>query len=806
MDGMEITQFTYFQQAGGIDLAPISVELTYGLERIAMYLQGVRSVYDLEWGHGVTYGDLYKLNEAQWSAYNFEVADTDALFAAFDRHERVRPLSGRRPGPPGLRPGAEVQPHLQPAGRPRRDQRHRARRVHLAGTHPRRPGGAGLARAHGPRPGGAACLTSSSRSAARSSRRARAARSSTRRPRCSRPRSRPSGWRASAGRARRRAPALRAHGAGGRRGGGERPARARPVGRGGLRRRRRAHSRGGGLRARAGGGRRGPGDGRGERPALRVRRAPRRGQAGRGSRARARRAPDRGLRFSKTMRWGEGTGLRFSRPVRWIVAKVDERTVPFELHGLVAGDVSQGHRFLGGRPRSAPPPRTRRARGGGRDRGPRSPPRADRLRPRRRGRRGRRGLARPGGVLEEVVFLVEYPNVVFARFDPRHLSLPSRVLVTAMQGHQRYFPLEGPDGALHPRSSPCPTATRPTPAQSRAATRTCSTPACRTPSSASSATASRAWRRSARASTHRLPRPPGHDGRQARPPRGGVGDIAAATKAGDDAAGTAAEAARLAKVDQGAVLVAEFSELEGYAAAQYARLEGVDEAVAKAWRSSTCPRAPSRPCRVRGRRDAGGGGEGRQPRRRVRRGRGPDRLEGPLRPAPGRGRPRADRARPRLDVDPCDLLRPAYDRLAAQGARSRAAGGRGRGGRVPRGPARLPAGRGGRGRRGRRGGHGAGLGGAPRRRRGPGDRGGPRGEDFAAAWTAATRLVRIAARARARGRPTPGADPGEDALHAAVEAARPGIEAARAARDFRRRWRPRRGSGRPWTASSRMSW
>jgi glycyl-tRNA synthetase alpha chain len=88
MDGMEITQFTYFQQAGGIDLAPISVELTYGLERIAMYLQGVRSVYDLEWGHGVSYGDLYKLNEAQWSAYNFEVADTGALFAAFDRHER----------------------------------------------------------------------------------------------------------------------------------------------------------------------------------------------------------------------------------------------------------------------------------------------------------------------------------------------------------------------------------------------------------------------------------------------------------------------------------------------------------------------------------------------------------------------------------------------------------------------------------------------------------------------------------------------------------------------------------------------
>ena len=88
LNGMEITQFTYFQQAGGIDLTPISVELTYGLERIAMYLQDVRSVYDLEWGHGVTYGDIYQRNEAQWSRYNFEVADTEALFAAFARHER----------------------------------------------------------------------------------------------------------------------------------------------------------------------------------------------------------------------------------------------------------------------------------------------------------------------------------------------------------------------------------------------------------------------------------------------------------------------------------------------------------------------------------------------------------------------------------------------------------------------------------------------------------------------------------------------------------------------------------------------
>ncbi len=88
MDGMEITQFTYFQQAGGVDLTPISAELTYGVERIAMYLQGVNSIFELEWVDGVTYGDIYHENERQWSRYNFEVADTDALFGRFDEHEK----------------------------------------------------------------------------------------------------------------------------------------------------------------------------------------------------------------------------------------------------------------------------------------------------------------------------------------------------------------------------------------------------------------------------------------------------------------------------------------------------------------------------------------------------------------------------------------------------------------------------------------------------------------------------------------------------------------------------------------------
>jgi glycyl-tRNA synthetase alpha chain len=87
LDGMEITQFTYFQQAGSIDLHPISVELTYGPERIAMYIQGVSSVYDLEWTKGVTYGDVHHRGEVEHSIYNFEQADVDMLFKLFDMYE-----------------------------------------------------------------------------------------------------------------------------------------------------------------------------------------------------------------------------------------------------------------------------------------------------------------------------------------------------------------------------------------------------------------------------------------------------------------------------------------------------------------------------------------------------------------------------------------------------------------------------------------------------------------------------------------------------------------------------------------------
>jgi len=88
LDGMEITQFTYFQQAGGIELAPISAELTYGLERIAMFLQRKDSIYDIEWGGGVAYGEVRLQEEIEHSVYGFEVADVEMLRRHFEDWER----------------------------------------------------------------------------------------------------------------------------------------------------------------------------------------------------------------------------------------------------------------------------------------------------------------------------------------------------------------------------------------------------------------------------------------------------------------------------------------------------------------------------------------------------------------------------------------------------------------------------------------------------------------------------------------------------------------------------------------------
>jgi len=88
LDGLEITQFTYFQQVGGIDLEVVPVELTYGLERIAMYIQNVDSIFDLQWAPGVTWGDIYRRFEYEYSVYNYEKSDVKLLTELFRRFEK----------------------------------------------------------------------------------------------------------------------------------------------------------------------------------------------------------------------------------------------------------------------------------------------------------------------------------------------------------------------------------------------------------------------------------------------------------------------------------------------------------------------------------------------------------------------------------------------------------------------------------------------------------------------------------------------------------------------------------------------
>jgi glycyl-tRNA synthetase alpha chain len=97
LDGMEITQWTYFQQLGGMDVELVPAEITYGLDRLAMHVQGKRTVLDLEWAPGVTWRDVYLENEREWSVYNFEVAPVDTLMRRFGEHEQeCRMLIDRR--------------------------------------------------------------------------------------------------------------------------------------------------------------------------------------------------------------------------------------------------------------------------------------------------------------------------------------------------------------------------------------------------------------------------------------------------------------------------------------------------------------------------------------------------------------------------------------------------------------------------------------------------------------------------------------------------------------------------------------
>ena len=301
-----------------------------------------------------------------------------------------------------------------------------------------------------------------------------------------------------------------------------------------------------------------------------------------------------GIRFSKTMRWGDGTGLRFSRPVRWIVAKLDERTIPFELYGLTAGDVSLGHRFIGGPVTVASAVSYRedvRSVGVVADHEERLATIIAAL----DGAAAERGCVwrDPLGKIDEVVYLVEWPSLIVGAILDAHMRLPPKVLVTAMQSHQRYFPLEHPDGTLHPAFLAISNGD---------------------PAHAATITRGNEGVLSARLQdatfSFEKDMATGLDALDAKLDTivfhqrlGTLADKRDRLVRGADvlgtalgvAAGDAEAAARLAKVDQGAVLVAEFSELQGYAGAHYARLAGRPEAVCMAIEEHYLPEGPDSP-------------------------------------------------------------------------------------------------------------------------------------------------------------------------------------------------------------------
>ena len=131
LDGMEVTQFTYFQQVGGIALGPVSLELTYGLERIAMYLQGVDNVYDLVWSGNVKYGDVHHQGEVEWSRYNFEEADVDMLLKLFNMYEAESlRLLDKAMVLPGYDYTLKCSPRIQPPGRQGCHQRDGTHELH----------------------------------------------------------------------------------------------------------------------------------------------------------------------------------------------------------------------------------------------------------------------------------------------------------------------------------------------------------------------------------------------------------------------------------------------------------------------------------------------------------------------------------------------------------------------------------------------------------------------------------------------------------------------------------------------------
>jgi glycyl-tRNA synthetase len=486
IDGMECTQFTYFQQVGGIDLDPPSVELTYGTERLTMYLQGIDNVFDLEWVPGVTYGDVYKANEAQWSVYNFDLAHIPLLQRSFTDYEREcgrcleRGLA--RPAYDFVLKASHTFNLLDARGAISVTERtgyiarvrNLARQVaeaYVDQLDTEEPGpdapaadGAGAAGAAGARGGKAAADWISPKD--RSSRDFLLEIGVEEMP-------------ASACRAAIDLLPERVAGLFDAEGVTVAPDDVRVM----VSPRRIAlliaevpgeqtpreivqrgpafdaafDAEGKPTRACEGFAR-----AKGVSPAdLQVRE-----EEGRRfvyyvtrseSRPTAALLPDiclkivRDMYFPKNMRWGY-RDVRFSRPIRWLVALWGDSVIPFGIAGLTSGKASWGHRWLGGSVKISRPRdyvEAMRSVGVVVDHRERESQIWDQLE-RAADDQGLE-VVDPSGKMEEVLFLVESPSVAQGLFAHRHLALPPEVLVTAMQSHQRYFPLVDEKGSLSNR-------------------------------------------------------------------------------------------------------------------------------------------------------------------------------------------------------------------------------------------------------------------------------------------------------------------------------------------------------------------
>jgi glycyl-tRNA synthetase len=484
IDGMECTQFTYFQQVGGIDLDPPSVELTYGTERLAMYLQGIDNVFDLVWVPGVTYGHVHKANEAQWSVYNFDLADISLLQRAFTDHEqecerclerglsrpaydfvlkashtfnlldargaisvtertgyiaRVRNLARKvaeafvaelgvaestegaadivavgtmAAVDSGAAPAGD-RPWISPDDRTSRDflleigvEEMPASACRAAiDLLPERVAGLLSAEAVDIGPGDVEVMVSPRRIAVliRDVPGEQVPREIV-----------------------QRGPAFEA----------AFDAEGRPT------KACEGFARAKGVTAadlevREEGGR---------RFVYYVTRSESRPTAGLLPEICTRIVRD--MYFPKNMRWGH-RDLRFSRPVRWLVALWGQTVIPFGLAGLTSGRTSRGHRWAGGAVEIGRPADYRealRAAGVVAD----HVEREELIWAELERAAAELGLevTDPGGKMDEVLFLVERPGVAAGMFAVRHLALPSEVLITAMQSHQRYFPLVDETGRL----------------------------------------------------------------------------------------------------------------------------------------------------------------------------------------------------------------------------------------------------------------------------------------------------------------------------------------------------------------------